>query len=75
MYNILTCDITNPLSVDILHVVIPQHVEVPHLETYIGKRDSPIHVNNFHTICSDFSHDYRLMDKLFPCTFKDRSLQ
>ena len=29
----------NPLSLDILHVVSLQHVEVPHLETYNAKGD------------------------------------
>lgn len=56
---------SNPLSVDILHVFIVKHIEIPSLEAYSGKGDLIIHVRTFQTICSDFAHDYRLLTKLF----------
>ena len=74
-YYIHTCDIVDPISLDILCVVIPKHVEVPLLETYNGKGDPMIHAKTFQTICSDFSYNYRLMAKFFSYTFWDRALQ
>ena len=74
-YNIPTCDVANPISIDIIHVVILQHVEVPCLKTYKGKGDHVIHVKTFQTICNNYTQDYRLMAKLFLHTFRDRALQ
>ena len=52
-----------------------QHVEVPYIENYNGKGDLVIYIKTFQTICSELSHDYRLMVMLFLHTFRDRALQ
>lgn len=74
-FNVPTFDVASPLSNDIVCVVPPKHVEVPQLELYNGKGDLVTHVKIFQTLCSDFSYDQRLLDKLFTRTFGDKALQ
>lgn len=45
------------------------------MELYNGEGAPQTYVKKFQTLCSDFPHDPRLMEKLFTHTFRDKALQ
>lgn len=46
----------SPLVDDIVNDLVPQYMEVPHLELYNRKGDPQTHMKTFQTLFSDFSH-------------------
>lgn len=73
-FNVPTFVVASPLFDDIVYVVPTKYMQVPQLELYNGKSDYLTHGKTFQTLCSDFSHDQRLIAKLFTQTFRDKSL-
>lgn len=56
-FGVTTFDVASPLSLDVVKVVPPKHVEIPQLELYNGKGDPLTHVKTFQTLCTNFSYD------------------
>lgn len=58
-----------------MNTSIPQGMKIPKFEKYGGKGDPQTHVSSFNMIFTNFFHHDALMDKLFPPSLKDTTLE